>query len=171
MAPPSFTLRHLWRPSPPSPSPLLIENVGNNLRYISKRYFSTQLLWFYGYFANGYSANSTEVCKEIHDNSDVIAILKTEHIYLFEKKQHSETKKTIQNSVILLKYKVYFSLQIASEFSMIVVPDFIDETGGMTRPSVSTSSSSIIWMLWLQCCVFFVRQIWHSDQFSSSPTH
>ena len=52
-------------------------------------------------------------------------------------------KKTIQNSVILLKYKVYSSLQIASEFSMIGVPDFIDETGGMTRPSVSTSSSSI----------------------------
>ena len=89
MAPPSFTLRNLWR-TPPSPSPLLIENVGNNLRYISKRYFSTQLLWFYGYFANGYSVNSTEVCKEIHDhsdNSDVIAILKTEHMYLLKKKK------------------------------------------------------------------------------------
>ena len=81
------------------------------------------------------SVNSTEVFTEIHDNSyysDVIVLLKAEHIHLL-KEQHSETKKTIQNGVILLKYKVYSSLQIASEFSMIGVPDFIDETGGMAR--------------------------------------
>ena len=64
-------------------------------------------------------------------------LLKTEHIYLFK------TKKTIQNNAIILKYKVYSSLQIGSEFSMIGVPDFIDKTWGMTRPSVSTSSGSI----------------------------
>ena len=64
-------------------------------------------------------------------------------MFIFLKEQHSETKKIIQNSVVLLKYKVYSSLQIASKFSMIKVPDFVDETGGMTRPSVSTSSSSI----------------------------
>ena len=102
-------------------------------------------MWFYGYFTNEYSVNCTNFCEEIHgnsDNSDVIVLLKTEH-FICLKEQHGETKKTIQNSVILLKYKVYSSLQIASEFSMIGVPDFIDETGGMTRPSVSTSSSSI----------------------------
>ena len=63
------------------------------------------------------------------------------NILIFLKGQHSETKK--QNSVILLKCKVYSLLEIASEFSMIGVRDFIDETGGMTRPLVSTSSSSI----------------------------
>ena len=42
-----------------------------------------------------------------------------------------------------MECRVYSSLQIASEFSMIGEPDFIDETGGMTRPSVSTWSSSI----------------------------
>ena len=57
---------------------------------------------------------------------------------MFFKEQHSETEKTIQRSAILLECKVYSSLQIASEFSMIGEPDFIDETGGMTRPSVST---------------------------------
>ena len=43
---------------------------------------------FYGYFTNGYSVNSTEVCEEIHDNSDnsdIIVLLKTEHIYLFKR--------------------------------------------------------------------------------------
>ena len=57
---------------------------------------------FYGYFTNGYRVNSPEVCEEIHDNSDnsdVIVLLKTEHI-IFLKEKHSETK-------------------IASEFSMI----------------------------------------------------
>ena len=39
---------------------------------------------FYGYFTNGYSANSTEVWKEIHDNSDVIVLLKTKNIYLLK---------------------------------------------------------------------------------------
>ena len=38
---------------------------------------------------------------------------------VFLKDQHSETKKAIQNSVILLK--VYSSLQIASNFLMIEV--------------------------------------------------
>ena len=52
-------------------------------------------------------------------------------------------KKTIQNSVILLKYKFYSSLQIASEFLMIGGPDFIDKTRVMTKPSVPTSSGSI----------------------------
>ena len=45
-------------------------------------------MWFYGYFTNGYSVNSTEVCEEIYDNSDnsdVIVLLKTEHIYLFKR--------------------------------------------------------------------------------------
>ena len=42
-------------------------------------------MWFYDYFTNGYSVNSTEVCKEIHDNSDVTVLLKTEHIYLFKR--------------------------------------------------------------------------------------
>ena len=45
-------------------------------------------MWFYGYFTNGYSVNFTEVCKEIRnnsDNSDVIVLLKTEHIYLFKR--------------------------------------------------------------------------------------
>ena len=44
---------------------------------------------FYSYFTNGYSVNSPEDCKEIHDNpdnSDVIVLLKTEHIYLFKRK-------------------------------------------------------------------------------------
>ena len=27
-------------------------------------------MWVYGYFTNGYNVNSTEVCDEIHDNSD-----------------------------------------------------------------------------------------------------
>ena len=92
-------------------------------------------MWFYGYFTNEYSVNCTNFCEEIHgnsDNSDVIVLLKTEH-FICLKEQHGETKKTIQNSVILLKYKVYSSLQIASEFSMIEVPDFIDESRGMTR--------------------------------------
>ena len=43
---------------------------------------------FYGYFTNGYRVNSPEVCEEIHDNSDnsdVIVLLKTEHIYLFKR--------------------------------------------------------------------------------------
>ena len=55
---------------------------------MSKRCFNTQLKWFYGYFTNEYSINSTEVCEEIHDdpdNSDVIVLLKTEHIYLLKK--------------------------------------------------------------------------------------
>ena len=72
----------------PPPLPLLIENTGNNLSYISKRCFNSQLMWFYGYFTNGYSVNSTKVCEEIHDNSDnldVIVLLKTEHIYLFKR--------------------------------------------------------------------------------------
>ena len=59
---------------------MLIENTGNNLRYISER--------CYGYFTNGYSVNSTEVCEEIHDtsdSSDVIVLLKTEHVYLFKR--------------------------------------------------------------------------------------
>ena len=67
-------------------TPLVIENTGNNLRYISKRCFNTNHMWFYGFFTNGYSINSTEFCEEIHDNSDnsdVIVLLKTEHIYLF----------------------------------------------------------------------------------------
>ena len=92
-------------------------------------------MWFYGYFTNEYSVNCTNFCEEIHgnsDNSDVIVLLKTEH-FICLKEQHGETKKTIQDSVILLKYKVYSPLQIASEFSMIGVPDFIDETGGMAR--------------------------------------
>ena len=45
-------------------------------------------MWLYGYFTNGYSVNSTEVCEEIHDNSDnsdVAVVLKTEHFYLFER--------------------------------------------------------------------------------------
>ena len=45
-------------------------------------------MWFYGYFSNGYSVNSIEVCEEIHDNldnSDVTVILKTEYIYLFKR--------------------------------------------------------------------------------------
>ena len=42
-------------------------------------------MWFCGYFINGYSVNSTEVCEEIHDNSDVIVLLKTEHTYLFKR--------------------------------------------------------------------------------------
>ena len=49
-------------------------------------------MWFYGYFTNGYNVHSTEVCEEIHDNSDnsdVIVLLKTEHIYLFQD-THSE---------------------------------------------------------------------------------
>ena len=44
-------------------------------------------MWFYGYFTNGCSVNSTKVWEEIHDNSDnseVIEVLKTEHIYLFK---------------------------------------------------------------------------------------
>ena len=44
-------------------------------------------MWLYGYFTNGYSVNSTQICEEIHDNSDnsgVIVLLKTEHIYLFK---------------------------------------------------------------------------------------
>ena len=78
----------------------------------------------------------------------IIQIIQTKlnwklNIFIFLKEQNSETQKTIHNSVILLKYKFYSSQQIASEFPMIGVPDFIDETGGMTRPSVSTSSSSI----------------------------
>ena len=65
-------------------------------------------------------------------------LLKIEHTYLFIflKEQHREIKK----QVMLLQ--VYSSLQKASEFSMIGVPDFIGESWGMTRPSVSTSSSS-----------------------------
>ena len=46
-------------------------------------------MWFYGYFTNRYSVNFTEVCEEIHhnsDNSDVTVLLKTEHIYLFKRK-------------------------------------------------------------------------------------
>ena len=42
-------------------------------------------MWFCGYFTNAYSVNSTEVCEEILDNSDnseLIVLLKTEHIYL-----------------------------------------------------------------------------------------
>ena len=92
-------------------------------------------MWFYGYFTNEYSVNCTNFCEEIHgnsDNSDVIVLLKTEH-FICLKEQHGETKKTIQNSVILLKYKVYSSRHSASEFSMIEVPDFIDESRGMTR--------------------------------------
>ena len=54
-------------------------------------------MWFCGCFTNEYSVHSTEVCEEIlkliefrqfrrnSDNSDVIVLLKTEHI----------TKKTI----------------------------------------------------------------------------
>ena len=45
-------------------------------------------MWLYGCFTNGYSVNSTEVCQETHgnsDNSDVIVLLKTEHIYLFKR--------------------------------------------------------------------------------------
>ena len=37
---------------------------------------------------NRYSVNSTDVCEEIHDNSDtshVIVLLKAEHIYLFKR--------------------------------------------------------------------------------------
>ena len=75
-------------------------------------------MWFYGYFTYGYSVNSTEVCEEINEIHWKL------NIFIFLKEEHSETKKTIQNSVILLKYKVYSSLQIASEFSMIGVPDF-----------------------------------------------
>ena len=43
---------------------------------------------FYGYFTNGNSVNCNEVCGEIHDNSDnsdVIVLLKTEHIDLFKR--------------------------------------------------------------------------------------
>ena len=43
-------------------------------------------MWLYGYFTNGYSVNSTEVCEEIHDDSDnswdVIVLLKN---YLFKR--------------------------------------------------------------------------------------
>ena len=63
-------------------------------------------MWFYGCFTNEYSVNSTEVCEEIQDNSDnwdVIVLLKTEHLFIFLKEQNSETKKTMQNSIILLK--------------------------------------------------------------------
>ena len=84
-------------------------------------------------------------------------------MFIFLKEQHSETKEIIQNSVILLKYKVYSSLQIASKFSMIRVPDFVDETGGMTRPSMSTSSSSIhlnSWN-WNAHSSFFVAELQH----------
>ena len=45
-------------------------------------------MWFYGYFTNEYSVNCTKVCEEIHgnsDNSNVILLLKTEHIYLFKR--------------------------------------------------------------------------------------
>ena len=45
-------------------------------------------MWFCGYFTNEYSVNSTDVCKEIYydsENSDVIVLLKTEHIYLFKR--------------------------------------------------------------------------------------
>ena len=49
-------------------------------------------MWFYGCFSDGYSVNSTEVCEETHDNSDVIVLFKTEHIYLF-KRAYRETKK------------------------------------------------------------------------------
>ena len=43
--------------------------------------FLTQRMWFYDYFTNVYSVNSTEVYEEIDDNSDnsdVIVLLKTE---------------------------------------------------------------------------------------------
>ena len=62
-------------------------------------------MWFYGYFTNGYSVNSTKVCDEIHGNSDVILLLKTEHIYLF-KRTTLWKQKAMQNSDILLKYMV-----------------------------------------------------------------
>ena len=45
-------------------------------------------MWFYGYFTNEYSVNCTKVCEEIHgnsDNSNLILLLKTEHIYLFKR--------------------------------------------------------------------------------------
>ena len=40
---------------------------------------------FYGYFTCGYGVNFTEVCKEIHDNSDVIVLLETEDFYFFKR--------------------------------------------------------------------------------------
>ena len=45
-------------------------------------------MWFYGYFTNWYTVNSTEVFEEIHDtsdSSDEIVLLKTEHVYLFKR--------------------------------------------------------------------------------------
>ena len=46
---------------------------------------------------------------------------------------------------------------------MIGVPDFTDETGGMTRPSVSTSSSSIHSNSWTgaHTVVLFVAKLQH----------
>ena len=44
-------------------------------------------MWFYGYFTNGCSVNSTKVFEEIHDNpdnSDVTVLLKAAHIYLLK---------------------------------------------------------------------------------------
>ena len=61
---------------------LLIENKGNNFRYISKRCFNAQLMWFYGYFTNGYSVNSTKVFEEIHDNSSNSDQSRTKNLYL-----------------------------------------------------------------------------------------
>ena len=40
---------------------------------------------FYGYFTSGYGVNITEVCKEIHDNSDVTVLLETEDFYFFKR--------------------------------------------------------------------------------------
>ena len=55
-------------------------------------------MWFYGYFTNGYSVNSTKVCEEFHDNSDnsdVIVLLKTEHIYLFKRTTYKKQYRTV----------------------------------------------------------------------------
>ena len=99
-------------------------------------------MWFYGSFTNGYSVNSTEVCEEIHDNSDLIVLLKTEHIYLFKR---TTVKPKKQDRTVSYYWNIKFTplFQIASEFSMIGVADFMDQTLGTARPSVSTSLSSI----------------------------
>ena len=58
-------------------------------------------MWFYGYFTNGYNVNSTEVCEEIDDNSDnsdVIVLLKTEHIYLFQETHKEKAPQKLNSS-------------------------------------------------------------------------
>ena len=63
-------------------------------------------MWFYGYFTNGYSVNSTEVSKKIHDNSDNSDVIV--NIFIFLKEQHVETKKAVLLKILLKK--VYSSL-------------------------------------------------------------